>query len=186
MHNRSKSRIAGLALAGALAVTGAVIGVGTAGATASETTGTVHVWVTQGKGAVSQILLTGAIAEHGTSTAIDKDGKVNENGEYARIKLPQGSFEVNAAQFDQQFAKLQPTIDKATCSAWDTVSADVTLFDGTGSYAGISGTVRVTTSDAYIEPRYATGAKKGQCNFNVNKPLAYFYGPITGSGVVSF
>jgi hypothetical protein len=171
-----------------LAALGTVIGVGgavaTTTATASPTHGTVHVWVTPGKGAVDQILLTGIIADHGTATSIDKNGKVNKNGTYVKVVLHSGSFEVNAVALNKKLDKLQPTGNKQTCSFWFTGSADITLFDGVGAYAGISGKVRMTTSFAALAHRYATGAKKGQCNLN-GEPIAQFQGQLTGVGSVS-
>jgi hypothetical protein len=171
-----------------LATVGAVIGVGgavaTATATASPTHGTVHVWVTPGKGAVDQILITGIIADHGSATSIDKNGKVNKNGTYVKVVLHNGSFEVNAVAFNKALNKLHPAADKQTCSFWATGSGDITLFDGTGAYAGISGKVRMTTSFAIVARRYTTGAKKGQCNGN-GAPLSQFTGQITGVGSVS-
>ena len=153
-------------------------------ATASPTHGTVHVWVTPGKGAVDQILITGIIADHGTATSIDKSGKVNKNGTYVKVVLRSGSFEVNAVALNERLDKLQPTADKLTCSFWATGSGDVTLFDGAGAYAGISGKIRMTTSFAIVARRYATGAKKGQCNVN-GTPLGQFQGPLMGVGSVS-
>jgi len=153
-------------------------------ATASPTHGTVHVWVTPGKGAVDQILITGIIADQGSATSIDKSGKVNKNGVYVKVVLRNGSFEVNAVALNKKLDKLEPTADKQTCSFWATGTGDVTLFDGTGAYAGISGKIRMTTSFAIVARRYATGAKKGQCNVN-GTPLGQFQGALMGVGSVS-
>lgn len=172
-------------LASALGLSAAA-GAGASGAPA-PTNGTVHVWAVPGRGAVDQILLTGVIADHGTATTIDKDGKVDPNGHYVMVKLQAGGFEVNASEFDEVFEKLQPTVNAATCSAWATGTGPVSLFNGTGSYTGITGTIRITSSYAIIFPRYATGAKKGQCNERQNaQPVAQFEGDITGSGAVGF
>jgi hypothetical protein len=171
-----------------LVALGTVVGVGgavaTAAAAASPTHGTVHVWVTPGKGAVDQIVLTGIIADHGTATSIDKNGKVNKNGVYVKVRLHNGSFEVNAVALNKKLSKLQPAGDKQTCSFWATGTGDVTVFDGAGAYAGISGTIRMTTSFAIVAGRYTTGAKTGQCNVN-GTPLGQFQGPLFGVGRVS-
>jgi hypothetical protein len=143
--------------------------------------------VTPGSGAVDKIILTGVIGDHGTGTSINKDGTVNANGEYVKVALQKGGFEVNAVAFNTQLQKLQPSQNAATCTAWGTGTGPVTLLDGTGTYAGISGTVTVATSFAEIGPRYATGPKKGQCNMSNNaQPVAEFMGDITGAGTVSF
>jgi hypothetical protein len=174
------------------AVLGGTLGVGAAAATASPSPrssspahGTVQVWVTPGNGAVDQILITGVIGDHGTATSIDKDGTVDKNGEFVKIALAHGTFKVNAVALNQNLNKLQPTFDRANCSVWGTGSGNVTLFDGAGAYAGISGTVKITTSFAAIFPRFASGPKKGQCNANT-APVAQFQGALEGSGNVSF
>jgi hypothetical protein len=63
---------------------------------------------------------------------------------------------------------------------------DHTLFNGTGLYAGISGTLRITQMFAAVGPPYKTGPKAGQCNMsNDAQPLA-IYGALTGKGTVKF
>ena len=54
-----------------LAVT---VSVAASTAAPATTTGSVHIWVTPGKGAVDRILLSGVIADDGTATSIDKNG----------------------------------------------------------------------------------------------------------------
>jgi len=66
------------------------------------------------------------------------------------------------------------------------VSAPVTLLDGTGLYRGITGTLRVTITEAFILPVYATGKNKGQCNESQNAQPVAGYGSIMGTGTVSF
>ncbi len=169
-----------------LVTVAAGIGLYSSVAAAAATHGTVHVWVTPGKGAVDSIVLTGVIGDHGTATSIEKNGTVNKNGVYVRVKLTQGTFEVDAVPLNQRLDKLQPVIDKTTCSAWGSGSGNITLFNGTGAYAGIRGTIRMTTSFAAVLPRYKSGPKKGQCNVGENAvPVAQFSGPITGAGSIS-
>jgi hypothetical protein len=185
MQSSLKSFASAITAAGVLSLMG-----GAAAASASamgSTTGTVHAWVTPANGAVDKILLTGAIGDHGTATSINKNGTVNVNGEYVKVALQKGGFEVNAVAFNTQLEKLQPSLNAATCSAWGTGTGPVTLLNGTGAYAGISGTLTMATSFAEIGPRYATGPKKGQCNMSNNaQPVSEFMGDITGSGTVSF
>lgn len=169
-----------MALAGTVAVVASE-------AAPASTSGTLHVWVTPGKGAVDQILLSGVIGDNGTATSTDKDGKIDKNGAYVRVALQHGGFVVNATAFDMKAARQQPTMNKSTCSTWATISGPVTLSDGTGAYAGISGTVHITTSFVFLGPRYTSGAKKGQCNLGSNvTPVAEFDGDIIGSGQISY
>jgi hypothetical protein len=173
------------------AALGGTLGVGAAAATASpshhaaSTHGTVQVWVSPSNSAVQKILLTGVIGDHGTATSMDKNGKVDPNGKFVKVKLTQGTFEVNAVALDRNLDKIQPAVNHATCSLSGSGTGNVTLFNGTGAYAGISGTIRITVSFAAILPRHASGAKKGQCN-NSAAPVVQFQTPLEGSGTVSF
>jgi hypothetical protein len=174
-----------VAIGGAIGLGGAAAAATASSPSSSRTHGTVRVWVTPGKGAVDQILLTGVIADHGTATSIDKDGKVDKNGGYVKIALARGGFEVNAVALNRKFNKVKPIINSATCSVWASPSAPVTVFNGRGAYAGIGGKIRITTSFAAIFPRYTSGAKKGQCNLG-GEPSAQFQGQLVGTGNVSF
>jgi hypothetical protein len=148
--------------------------------------GRVHVWVTPGKGAVDKILLTGAIGDFGTATSETKSGKVDANGNYVKIALKQGSFTVNAVAFNKKANNTSPHVSSATCTLWVTVSGPVTLSDGTGAYAGISGRIHITTSFALLLPRHHSGPRKGTCNMSARaKPRAEFDGQIIGSGPVT-
>jgi hypothetical protein len=180
MQWSSRSLLAIAAVGGALGAGGAA----TAAASASAHHGTVHVWVTPGHGAVDQILLTGVIGDHGTATSIDKNGTVDKNGKYVKVALSQGGFEVDAVAFNQKLAKLAPKEDSATCSLWATGSGNVTLGDGTGAYAGISGTVKMSANFAAVFPRYTSGAKRGRCDTK-GAPTASFEGVLIGSGHVT-
>jgi hypothetical protein len=146
--------------------------------------GSVHVFATPGpKGT---IVLTGAIGDYGKTVNIDKSGKVDPNGVYVKVNLTKGTFEINAAVLNAKLAKLQPTIDQATCSAQASGSDSVSLLDGGGLYNGISGTLNVTATFAFIAPRFTSGKKKGQCNLsNSAQPLDQ-YSSITGAGTVKF
>jgi hypothetical protein len=151
--------------------------------------GTIGVWVTIGNlnSAVSSIIVTGAIGDYGTATTINKNGTVDQNGNYVRITLKKGGFEVNSVALNKATNNAPPIMQNATtCSVVFGGSGPVTLFNGTGMYTGISGTVNITQRFAAIGPRVATGPKKGQCSMNNNAPPVAFYGTITGTGKVSF
>jgi hypothetical protein len=184
MQLSSRRLLAIVAAGGVLGTAGAAATAAVSSAAASSS-GTVHVWVTPGKGAVDQILLTGVIADHGTATTVGKNGSPDPNGGQVNLALSHGTFQVDTSAFDQKLSKVQPKVDKATCSAWGGGTGNVTLGNGTGAYAGISGTIKVTTSFAAIFPRFTSGAKKGQCNLKA-APTASFQNTISGSGHVTF
>jgi hypothetical protein len=149
--------------------------------------GTLSVWATPGSGAVATIVITGAIGDYGTATTIDQNGKVDANGNYVKVALKKGGFEINSTALNKKVNAAPPESDNATtCSFVFGGTSPVTVFDGTGAYAGISGTVQVTETFAGIGPRITSGKNKGQCNMsNSAQPIA-FYGSITGAGTVSF
>ena len=160
-----------------------------AAASTMPTTGTIEIWATPSttNGAVAKIVITGVIGDYGTATTINENGTVNPNGNYVKVVLQHGGFEVNSVVLNKITNAAPPIMSNATtCSVVFGGSGPNTLFNGTGMYAGISGTIHVTERFAAIGPRYTSGPKKGQCNMsNTSQPLA-FYGSITGTGKVSF
>ena len=78
------------------------------------TTGTVQVWVTPNptniNSPVSKIVITGVIGDYGTATSINKNGTVDDNGNYVKIALQQGGFEVNSSGTEQDHQQ-RPTHD---------------------------------------------------------------------------
>lgn len=172
------------ALACALVAGGPAFGAAHAGMPSG---GQIRVFVDAStNGATQKILVTGAIGDYGTSTSVDKNGTVDPNGDYEKVVMKKGGFEVNTAALDRKFAKAPATFNRVTCSFSFTGSAPVTLSDGTGLYTGISGTVVVTANFGGIGPRLASGPHKGQCNPNHNAKSVAQYGAIIGTGAVKF
>lgn len=158
-----------------------------AGASSTPTGGTVHVILQPSGKGTGKILITGAIGDYGTSLDIDKDGKPDPNsGNYGKITLSKGTFEINRTTLDADANKVSPPVDQATCSAELSVTGPVTTFDGTGLYKGISGTVNVTESYGFIGSFYTSGKKKGQCNESNNAPTVAQLGTVVGTGTVKF
>jgi hypothetical protein len=167
------------------AVGGVLVGLLSVGSTALAAStpagGPIVGFVSNSTGVTSPILITGAIGDHGTSTTIDKNGKKDPNGDYVKVVLKKGGFEVNAVKFNKVLNNLKPTVDHATCSAWAFGTGPVTLFNGTGLYKGISGQLTATASFGFIGP-----IVKGKCNMSNNaKPVAQ-YASIEVTGNVKF
>ena len=82
---------------------------------------------------------------------------------------------------------VKPTVlSGTTCSFGFTATGPITLSDGTGAYAGISGTIVTTLTFGGDGPFYTSGAKKGKCNMSNNaQPLAQF-GSAVGRGTIKF
>jgi hypothetical protein len=137
-------------------------------------------------GPVSKILITGAIGDYGTATSIDKNGKVDQNGNYVKIALKKGTFEVDSTTLNANMNKAPAVFNKTTCSFSLTGTGPVKLFNGTGLYKGISGSAEITLSFGGIAPRLTSGAHKGDCNPNQNAKALSQYGAIIGTGTVKF
>ena len=146
--------------------------------------GPVKVFATPNGNGGGTIVITGAIGDYGRTLTINKNGTTNANGNYVRITLQKGTFEVNSTALNAKADKAQPTGDLTTCSGSLSVTGPVTLSDGTGLYRGISGTVSITETFAYVAARFTTGKHKGLCNESA-QPIGQ-YGSITGTGTVSF
>jgi hypothetical protein len=176
-----------LALALAAAVAAGSVAVPSAGAQSMTTTGTIEIWATPGSGPVAKIVVTGVIGDYGTATTIDKNGKVDNNGDYVNVVLKHGGFEVNSVQLNKITNAAPPIMQNATsCSVEFGGTGPVTLFNGTGMYTGITGTLSITEKFAGVGPRFTSGPKTGQCNMGNNAQPIAFWGSITGSGKVSF
>ena len=176
-----------IALFGSVLFSGAAAGAATT--PAPPAAGSVSLFATPSESGNGDgtIVLTGAVGDYGKITPnMDKDGKVDPNGDYGEAILQKGTIEVNLTKFNAVTNNAQPSIDKTTCSAAFTGTGPVTFVSGTGLYKGISGTLDLTATFAAIFPRFATGKDKGQCNLsNSAQPVAE-WGSITGKGTVSF
>jgi hypothetical protein len=171
-----------LKLIAALAVAGSLLAV-VSGALAagSSAGGSLRMFGTP-KGAGGNFMFTGAIGDYGTAQRMNANGSSNANGNYVRFSLKHGSFVANATAFFTALNNAKFSFNAKSCSASGGATGSATLSGGTGHYAGISGTLKVTGTFAEVGPRL----KNGKCNPSQNaKPLAQF-NLVTGSGSVSF
>jgi hypothetical protein len=153
--------------ASVLLVSGAVALAGDSGARGGE----VHVYgVSPGSGNTNQIIITGAIAARGETH------NVSEN--IGMVTTPDGTFKVNLRELNH--AQGTGGVNSKTCSGAFTATAPITLFDGTGAYKGIRGTIKLTTTFAAIVSR----TDSGTCNVNGNPTTALSF--FQGTGRVAF
>jgi hypothetical protein len=170
-------------LSGTLLLGGGV----SASAASTPAGGPVNFYAPQnGDGIHGSVIITGAIGDYGKTVSIDKNGKTDAKGNYVKVTLQKGTFEINTTTFNAKSRNVKPTFFKATCSALITFTGQVTLFGGTGLYGGISGTLNITGTSGFILPRLASGKNKGQCNLSNNAQPISQYTLIEGSGTVSF
>jgi hypothetical protein len=130
--------------------------------------------------------LTGAIGDFGTTLNIDQNGKPDPNGNYGKVTLSQGTFEVNITTLVAKARGANPPFNAATCSATISVTAPIAVLNGTGRYAGITGTIRATEHAGFIGPRITSGKKAGQCNLSNSAPPVGLMILINGTGTVSY
>lgn len=185
---RSSKVLISAGILGAMLIGGTVFSGAAFGARPSSTTtgGTVYISVTPNNGTTYPIVIAGAVADYGTATTIDQDGKVDPNGNYVKIVLKQGDFEINSTTLNKNANSTAPAANNTTnCSYAFTASGPVTVFDGTGAYKGISGTLTITETFDAILPRISSGKDKGQCNESSSATPIASNGSIGGSGKIT-
>ena len=160
-------------------------GVSTAGSGAPKG-GIMNIQITTppGRGATSPIVVVGAVGDYGTATGIDRDGKTDVDGQYLKVALTKGGFEINLTTLAHGGLASGGISNPTTCSNEGVFSGPVTVFDGDGSYKGITGTLHVTMTLATLQSRISHGSQKGECD--QGGPPLKSLGNIGGSGRVSF
>jgi hypothetical protein len=183
MHKR-------LASIGAVAFAAVVVaGVAVWSAAAATTPGgKIAFYADLGDGASHHAVFTGAVGDYGSVVNIDKNGKVDQNGNFVKVTLTKGTFEIDATALNGKLSKNTPplALSENNCSAAFSGSAPVKLYNGTGLYKGIAGTATVTVTFGGISPFYTSGSKKGQCNHNASQAPGESFGVVMGQGTVSF
>lgn len=111
-------------------------------------------------GAGGSVLIVGAIGDHGKYIQVNATGTRDANGNYLKVSLHNGTFKV---KFTAATA-LHMTPFKATCSAIAAERTPSVVLNGTGQYAGISGTLEFTATHVLLSSRHTSGPKAGQCD----------------------
>jgi len=165
----------------------AAMAAGAASAAAAPKGGQIELFATiTGSPTPGKIVMAGAIGDWGKVVAVDRSGKPAENGNFVKVTLKKGTFEIDATAINKKMASPRPQVQSdATCSVAASGSGPIKFFDGTGLYKGISGTANVTMTFTGVGGRYQSGAKKGQCEQDNGTPLAML-GAVTGRGTVEF
>jgi hypothetical protein len=154
----------------ALLVSGAVALAMDSGSSGGE----VHVYGanTTGGNGTNQIIITGAIAARGETS------NVSEN--IGMVTTPNGTFKVNLRELNHAMGT--GGLNQKTCSGAFMATAPVTLFDGTGAYKNIKGTIKLTTTFAAIFSRTDNGTCNAGPTATPLSALSFFQ----GKGTVSF
>jgi hypothetical protein len=151
---------------------------GAAAAAGKRAGGVIHVYevVPSLTSSSAEDIITGAITDYGK----DHEG-VGGNGALNKFVLAKGSFVVNVAKLADQ---PMPRVDPSTCSFTSRVTSSIPIVrgTGTGSYRGISGTVKVTIIETGILRRTTSG----RCDESPSATPVAGVSWTTGSGTVSF
>jgi hypothetical protein len=178
---RLRKTAIGVAGAFACLVAGTSVALG-AGSSGTPAGGPIQLFVqpaqSQGNG---KVLFTGAVGDYGSSHSVTTGGK-----KIATATLKKGTIKLNLTAISKKANNANPTIDAATCSGSVNVSAATPIIGGTGLYAGIHGTVKITESFGFLGATYKSGPKKGQCNMSNSAPTVAQMASVYGSGTVSF
>jgi hypothetical protein len=162
-------------------IVGASVAMG-AGSSQTPAGGRIQLFVQpaqkQGNG---RVVFTGAIGDYGRSHSVTTNGK-----KIAIATLTKGTIKIDITAVSKKADHAPPTVDAGTCSASATVSAAAPIVSGTGLYAGIHGTVKITESFGFIGSTYKSGPKKGQCNMSNSGTTVAQMAIVYGSGRVSF
>jgi hypothetical protein len=144
--------------------------------------GRIQIIVQPGQGQGNgKILFTGAVGDYGATHAVTKGGK-----KISTATLKKGTIKVDITALSAKTNHANPTIDAATCSGSISETAAAPIVSGTGLYAGIHGTVKITEIFGFIGPTFKSGPKKGRCNMSQNAPTLAQMGVVYGTGTVSF
>jgi hypothetical protein len=132
-----------------------------------------------------KILITGAVADYGMAISADANGKANPNGNFEKVTLKKGGFVLNLSALTKSIQKQfkKEPINRSNCSLAlsGTGPGTIETGTGTGAYANISGSLRITLTVAGIAPK----TKKGQCNLSTPAPFSGEYQAVTATGSVS-
>lgn len=135
--------------------------------------GEIHVYgVSPTGGNTNQIIITGAFAARGETS------NVSEN--IGMVTTSAGTFKVNLRELNH--AAGTGGLNAKSCSGAFTVTAPITLFDGTGAYKGIKGTIKLQTTFAAIFSATDNGACNAGPTATPLSSLSFFQ----GQGSVSF
>jgi hypothetical protein len=177
-------------------VAGTVIGIGTlacvaagaavalgASSSAVPAGGPIQLFVQPGNGQGNgKILFTGAVGDYGSSSPTHSSGGKT----YGTATLKKGTIKIDLTAITAKVNKANPRVNAATCSASISETAPAPIVSGTGLYAGIHGTLRLTESFGFLGSTYKSGPKKGQCNTSNSAPTVAQMGIVYGRGSVSF
>ncbi len=175
-------RMVGVAGLLACLIVGASVALGAA-SSGTPAGGRIQLFVQPGQGqGKGKVLITGAVGDYGTSSPTKSSG----GRKFGTATLKKGTITIDLTAISRKVNKANPAVNASTCSASITETAAAPVVSGTGLYAGIHGTIRLTESFGFIGSTFKSGPKMGQCNFSNSGRTVAQMGIVYGSGRVSF
>jgi hypothetical protein len=132
------------------------------------------------QGTQGWVLLTGAIGDYGPTTKADRSGDPDPRGDYAKLDLQNGSILIDTHKLQRaiRVGSEHAHIDPDSCSLHGSVSEPSPVVSGTGAYAHITGTMRITFTFAELARRTPSGS----CSPDA---VAAMYGTTSATGTVT-
>jgi hypothetical protein len=172
VHRARAVVLAGTLVAVAAAVPFLAQGASAASSASTPVAGMIHVYIVNtslSPTASSKILITGAFSDHGP-------------GKHGVWQLTKGTITVNNAKLKAIISSPGfRTFYPASCSYSGAAKGKVPIVSGTGSYAGIKGSLTATV----IEAEQGSLLKSGKCNTSDAAPLVAADLIATATGKVS-
>jgi hypothetical protein len=148
------------------------VALGTPGTT-QPAGGTIHIYIVNAStnsSTPNAVLITGAFSDHGT-------------GHKGVFHLTKGTITANNSKIAAIVSNPNfGSFNSASCSFWGTATGPVQIVSGTGAYAGITGTLSTT----FTEAGQGSLLPDGKCNQSNNAPLVASVTIVTATGRVTF
>jgi hypothetical protein len=171
-----------LIAAGLVAMT-VTVSTGGQATAATRPGGVVKLWAATENGDSVPVVLTGAIGDYGHVLSVNSAGKIDANGNFAKLVLAKGTITLNSTTANAEQQTARPTdANAATCSGSVVTTAPNPIVRGTGAYAGITGSIAITETFAFVGPF----TKSGKCDAASGHTPAGMFTIIDGAGNVGF
>jgi hypothetical protein len=152
------------------------------------TTATAMTTITKGSGGMIKIYSLGTASSNSQSVVVTgafaDAGSLTVSGNNSTVILSRGTITINLAKGvaaeNRIFNNLTRYVSPTNCGINASYTAPVKLIGGTGAYVGISGILRLTTTEIGVFPK----SSNGQCNLSESAQPIGFLSLGVGSGLV--
>jgi hypothetical protein len=146
--------------------------------------GTIRLFATMKSNGKASVVVTGVVGDFGRYFPANKNGKADSNDNYDEVVLSRGTFLLDERALTNNPFKIHS--NESTCSTSLTTTAKVPVSEGTGTYAGIHGTIDAAGRVAFVQPRFKSGSHNGKCESGKKPSAKAYFADLTGHGLVTF